>query len=501
MMEKRLRCEKLKDKLMTAKEAAAFVKKDMTIATSGFTPAGYPKAIPLELARRGEAGEKLNLTVITGASVGPEIDEKMTNAGVVARRFPYQTDRTLRQAINDGKVKYQDMHLSHVPQQLKAGFLGHIDLAIVEVVAITEEGHLVPSTSVGQTNICVEMADQVLVEINTSQPLELEGMHDITELPLPPYRKPIDLTRPEERIGQPYIECDPDKIVGIVECDIPDSPAPIVEPDQVSIDISKNIIRFLKEEVKAGRLPKNLLPLQSGVGNVANAVLKGISDSDFEHLTVYSEVLQDGIIDLLIAGKVDYASGTSFTLSPEMNARLGEELPKIKDKVVLRPVEISNNPGLIRRLGVIAINTALEFDIYGNVNSSHVSGTKMMNGLGGSGDFTRGGYLSIFTTQSTAKKGLISAIVPCVPHVDHTEHDVMVVVTEQGYADLRGLDPVERARKIIENCAHPDYKDQLEDYLNRAIKESPGQHTPHILSEAFSWYDRLKETGTMKIDQ
>lgn len=498
MEEQRLRCKQLKDKLMSAEEAAKVIKKDMTIAVSGFTPAGYPKAIPLELAKRGENGEKLNLTVITGASVGPEIDEKMTNAGVIGRRFPYQTNRTLRKAINDGKVKYVDMHMSHVPQELKAGFLGKIDVAIIEVVAITEEGYLIPSTSVGEINVGVKLADKVLVEINTTQPLELEGMHDIIDLPLPPHRKPIPLTRPEQRIGKPYIECDLDKIVGIVECDIPDKADPMTEPDDVSFAISKNIISFLSKEVEVGRLPKNLLPLQSGVGNVANAILKGLTESDFEHLTVFSEVLQDGIIDLIQCGKIDYASGTSLTLSPEKIATLKEDLPSIKDKIILRPQEISNHPGLVGRLGVIAINTALEFDIYGNVNSSHVSGTNMMNGLGGSGDFTRNGYLSIFTTQSTAKKGVISAVVPCVPHVDHPEHDVMVVVTEQGYADLRGLDPVERARKIIANCAHPDYRDQLEDYLNRAIKESPGQHTPHILPEVFSWYQRLKETGTMK---
>ena len=116
-------------------------------------------------------------------------------------------------------------------------------------------------------------------------------------------------------------------------------------------------------------------------------------------------------------------------------------LERYKDKLVLRPQEISNHPEVVRRLGIIGINTALEFDIYGNVNSTHVGGTKMMNGIGGSGDFARNAHLAIFVTKSIAKGGNISSVVPMVSHVDHTEHDVDILVTEQGLADLRGLAP------------------------------------------------------------
>lgn len=168
----------------------------------------------------------------------------------------------------------------------------------------------------------------------------------------------------------------------------------------------------------------------------------------------------------------------------------------VRDKIILRPQEISNNPEVIRRLGVIAMNTAIEADIYGNVNSTHIMGSKMMNGIGGSGDFSRNGTITIFSTPSTAKGGKISSIVPMVSHVDHTEHEVMVLVTEQGYADLRGLSPKERAVKIIENCAHPDFRDELMDYYRRAC-DSSALHTPHILSEALSWHSRFLDTGSM----
>lgn len=203
------------------------------------------------------------------------------------------------------------------------------------------------------------------------------------------------------------------------------------------------------------------------------------------------------MLDLIRMGKVTMASTTSVSPSPEGLIKFEEDIDFFKDKIILRPQEISNNPEIARRIGVIAMNTAIEVDIYGNVNSTHIMGSKMMNGIGGSGDFARNGAITIFSTESIAKNGDISSIVPMVSHVDHTEHDVMVIVTEQGYADLRGLAPRERAIKIIENCAHPDYKEQLRDYLNRACK-SGAKQTPHILDEALSWHSKFMSTGTMK---
>ncbi|MDO5301057.1 MAG: acetyl-CoA hydrolase/transferase family protein [Tissierellia bacterium] len=495
MNKERMRCKALEDKVMSAEEAAKLIDAGSTVGMSGFTPAGYPKVLPVALAKRQESGEDLSLTVMTGASVGPEIDEVLAGSGAVARRFPYHTNASIRKQINSGKIHYADAHLSHSSQQFKAGFYGPIHYAVVEALAITEEGNIIPTTSVGNSNVFVEVADKVIVEVNTIQPPELEGVHDIYDVPKVPHRREIPLMKTDDRIGTTYIPCDPDKIIAVVESDVPDRTRPVAAIDDISRKMAQNLIGFLEGEVEAGRLPENLLPLQSGVGSVANAVLGGLADSKFEHLTVYSEVLQDSVFDLIDAGKVDFASGTSITLGPDKAAKLAEDIPKYKDKIILRPQEISNNPGIARRLGVIAMNTAIEADIYGNVNSTHISGTKLMNGIGGSGDFARNGYISIFTTASTAKDGKISSIVPMVSHHDHTEHDVMVIVTEQGVADLRGLDPIERAEAIIENCAHPDYREALRDYLNRAKEK--GGHIPHLLDEALSWHSRLAATGSM----
>lgn len=501
-MTERLRCKALESKIMTADQAASLIQDGMVVGTSGFTPCGYPKVVPLALAAQAEAGRKVGITLLTGASVGPELDGRLTQAGVIKKRAPYQTNGDMQKALNNGGLEYIDQHLSHTAQQSRAGYFGKLNVAIIEACAITEEGHIVPTTSMGNSPTFVQEADIVIVELNTSQPAKLEGMHDIY-IPLdPPNRGVIPITATDDRIGTPYIVAGPDKITAIVMSDIGDTVRPLAPLDDESRAMAANLIGFLKGEVAKGNLPANLLPLQSGVGNVANAVLAGLAESDFENLEFYSEVIQDSAFDLIDCGKFVKVSGTSLTPSQAGLVRFIEKIDFYRDKIILRPQEISNNPEIARRLGVISMNTAIEVDIYGNVNSTHVMGTRMMNGIGGSGDFTRNAWISIFLTGSTAKNGDISAIVPMVSHHDHTEHDVMVIVTEQGVADLRGLSPRERAQVIINNCAHPDYKPMLQDYLDRASAATVAKgigHTPHIIGEALSWHARFVETGSMKI--
>ncbi len=475
--EERVLCNSLKGKIVSAQQAAQLIQDGMTVATSGFTPAGHPKAVPTALAQRAKEGDKLGITLITGASVGPELDTLLTEAGVIKRRYAYQTNKNIREAINCGDVQYEDLHLSHVPVWMKYGYFGTINVALIEAVCIDEEGHIYPSTSGGITATAVATAEKVIIEVNSAQPMCLKGLHDIYTVEKPPNTQPIPLTKPNQRIGTPYIECDPEKIAAIVLTDLPDKTNPVAPIDDDAAQMAKNLIGFLENEVAAGRLPENLLPLQSGVGSVANAVLGGLLHSKFRHLTVYTEVLQDSVLDLFDAGIVDSASTTAITLSPERLPKFYENFDSYKEKIVIRPQELSNNPEIIRRLGIIAMNTAIEADIYGNVNSTHIGGTRLMNGIGGSGDFTRNGAISIFTTASTAKGGSISSIVPAVSHVDHNEHSVMVIITEKGVADLRGLSPTERARAIIKNCAHENFKPMLEEYLQNAC-EGCKHHIP-----------------------
>jgi succinyl-CoA:acetate CoA-transferase len=321
-------------------------------------------------------------------------------------------------------------------------------------------------------------------------------LHDVYIPTKRPSRVPIPVVACDSRVGFPYVPIDPDKIAAIVVTDQKDSFSTVEAPDADTQAIAGHLIRFLEGEVADGRLDLTLQPLQAGIGTIANSVLTGLADGPFHHLKMYSEVLQDSTFDLMDSGKLVFASGSSITLSAECSERVFGQFEKYKEKLVLRPQEISNHPEVIRRLGVIGINTALEVDIYGNINSTHVNGTHMMNGIGGSGDFARNAYISIFVTKSLAKGGNISSVVPMVPHVDHTEHDVDVIVTENGLADLRELAPRERAERIIAHCAHPNYRDALMDYFTRAMAR--GGQTPHILEEAFSWHVRQQATGRMK---
>ncbi|MBO6178991.1 MAG: acetyl-CoA hydrolase/transferase family protein [Selenomonadaceae bacterium] len=493
----RVKNKSLQSKIVTAEEAAAFFKPNMNIGCSGFTASGYPKAVPIALAERMKK-EPFTVNIWTGASTGPECDDVLAQVKGIKGRLPYQTDATLRKQINDGTVDYQDLHLSESAQLTRCGYVGKVDVALVEVCGITEEGDLIPTTSLGNTASYVQSADVVIVEVNTTQPMDLDGMHDVY-VPLdPPNRLPIPVVKADDRIGTTHIPCSPDKIKYIVPCDIKDHTRDLAPIDANSHKMAEFTLHFLNEEVKAGRMPKNLLPLQSGVGNVANAVLAGFVDSDLTDLTVYTEVIQDAMLDLIDAGKLKIASGTAFSPSPAGMERFYKDVAKYKKYLLLRPQEISNSPEVVHRLGVIAMNTAIEVDIYGHVNSTHITGTKMMNGIGGSCDFARNAYLTIFYTPSVAKDGKISSVVPMCSHIDHTEHDVDVIITEQGIADLRGKAPRARALEIINNCAHPDYKPLLLDYYNRALEKTGHAHTPHILEEALSFHERFLATGTMK---
>lgn len=503
MTQSRIRHPALRSKVMSAEDAAALIPPGSTVGMSGFTGSGYPKAVPLALAARIEAeharGNPFRLRVWTGASTGPELDGALAKAQGIEFRLPYNSDPYARECINRGQMEYLDMHLSQVAPAAWQGFLGPLDTAVVEVTAIGEDGALVPASSVGNNKTWLDRAERVILEVNRWQNPALEGMHDIYYgTALPPARAPIPMLRPTDRIGQPTFRCDPAKVAAIVETDAPDRNLPFAPPDAGASAIAGHLIEFLEHEVRRGRLPPSLLPLQSGVGNIANAVMAGLLDSRFENLTAYTEVLQDGMLDLLESGRLTVASATAFSLSPEAQAGLNARMAEFRDRIILRPQEISNHPEVIRRLGCIAMNGMIEADIHGAVNSTHLMGSRIQNGIGGSGDFARNAYISIFMSPSTAKGGRISAIVPKASHVDHITQDVQVIVTEQGLADLRGLSPKQRAQAIIANCAHPDYRPLLEDYNRRALEGSYGLQTPTLLTEALSWHQRFIDTGDMR---
>jgi acetyl-CoA hydrolase len=377
---------------------------------------------------------------------------------------------------------------------LAYGFLGNLDIAVVEATEITRDGRVYLTSSIGASPTFLQYADKVIIEINKRHSPRLREMADIVVMPPPPHRDPIAIHEPLTRIGWPYAVVNPEKVLGIVVNDEPDHVGEMLPPDGVSHLIAGHVVKFLCDEISAGRLPKNLLPLQAGVGSVANGVMAALGEHpDIPPFSMYSEVFQDAMVDIMAGGKLIGASACSLTVSWAKLQEIVGNMDFFAPRIVLRPQEISNHPGIIRRLGVIAMNTALEADIYGNVNSTHLYGMDVMNGIGGSGEFTRNGYLSLMMTPSIAKGGKISAIVPMCPHIDHNEHSVQVIVTEQGLADLRGLGPRQRAKVIIDNCAHPLYR----DYLNRYVQDSRPGHIRHDLTRCYELHRNLMNHGAM----
>lgn len=486
-------------KFITAEEAASYINHNDNVGFSGFTAAGCPKAVPAALAKRAieehEKGNPFQIGMFTGASTGDAIDGNLARANAIKFRTPYQSNGDLRKSLNAHDAAYFDMHLSQLAQELRYGFYGKVNVAIVEASDVTEDGEIVPTCGVGIIPTVCKLADKIIVELNSCHPKAIRGMHDIYEPLDPPLRREIPIYKTSDRIGSACVKVDPSKIIGVVETSLPNEGGSFAPLDDITLGIGNNVANFLASEMKAGRIPAGFLPLQSGVGNVANAVLAALGNNkDIPAFEVYTEVIQDAVITLMKEGRVKFASGCSLTVSNPVIEEIYANLDFFKDKVLLRPQEISNNPEIVRRLGLITINTALEADIFGNINSTHVLGTKMMNGIGGSGDFTRNAYLSMYTTPSIAKDGKISSFVPMVSHVDHSEHSVKVIVTEQGVADLRGKSPIQRAEAIIENCVHPQYKQLLWDYMKLGVKG----HTPQCLDASFAFHKAFAETGDMR---
>jgi succinyl-CoA:acetate CoA-transferase len=375
--------------------------------------------------------------------------------------------------------------------------LGTLDLAIVEAIKITPEGYLIPSYRLGDMPNFVQAAKHVIVQLNTYYPIALEGLHDVYIPQCPPCREVIPITSVDDRIGAPFITADPDRIVHIVASDLSETTGPREAVDDESRQIAKHLVSFLGEEVKRGRLPVNLSPIEVGLGRIPAAIMDELGQSEFEDLEFYSAILNDPLLDLIDQGKVKCATGSGLHLSRVAEEKLLRNLPLYKGHLVIRPVEITDCPEVIMRLGVLALNGAVEVDIYGHVNSSHVMNGNVISGVGGGSDFAMNAGLSVILLPSTAAKGNISTIVPMVTHVDIPEHGVDIVVTEQGLADLRGLTPKERAENMIERCAHASYRGLLRQYFEEA-KERGGGHEPHLVEEAFSFHRRFLQSGSMR---
>ncbi|AQL41936.1 hypothetical protein BV210_04040 [Halorientalis sp. IM1011] len=464
-----------------AAAAADLIPDDGIVPTSGLS-AG-PKDIAHELAA---SDRDLSLSVPASADAGFVADTELPNADALDLRYPFSAWPNLKRAINDGRVGFVDDHLSVVEQSVAQGYFGDPDVALVEALAVGEDW-LIPTTAVGGVPGFVAAADEVIVEVNEALPLELQQMHD-TWTPSTPPRDPIALSAPDERLGDQFVRFDPDKLAAVVRTENDPIAYPFRDPSDVERTIADNVVEFLADELAENPAFRERFAFEVGIGSLGNEIAERIGDLDLSdrEAVYFGEVAQDGLLDLLESGTLSAASATALVLGENGIDKLLDRPELVADTVLTRSMSVSNDPGLIRAFGVVAINTAVEVDVYGHTNSSHVRGSQLLQGIGGSGDFARNSLLSMMVLPSTAQDGEISRIVPMASHVDHPDHDVEVVVTEHGVADLRGLTPDERFEELVGECAHPDFRPDLRRYGERAAED--GGHMPHDLPSAFDMH-------------
>lgn len=490
---------------ITAAEAASMIADGDLLAVGGFGPAGSPKVIPPALAARArrehEAGRPFKVSVVTGASIGESCDGELARADAIDRRMPFSVNADLRRAYNSGRVRYMDLNLSDNASHLRQGLTGRITWGIIEACDVQEVRgklriYLTAGIGIAPT-ICRLAEKGVFIELNTWHSSKIIGMHDIYEIEDPWFRAPVRITQPIEIIGLPYIEVSPEHVRGIVMTHLPDEARAMAEGNETTRRIGAHIADFLVWNMKKGYVFANKLILQSGVGSGANAVIGALGSSkEVPNFSIYTEVLQEEPLRLIREGRVIGASTGALTVSPDHLRDIYDNINDYRGRLLIRPSEISNCPEIIARLGICSLNTALEVDLYGHVNSTKLGGTMMMNGVGGSCDFTCNAMLATFTCGSTAKDGRISSIVPFCSHVDHTEHYVDAIATEYGVADLRDKSPLEAAEALIA-IAHPDYRPILREYLRLAAPG--GGQTHHLLPAAFALHDTYRRKGDMRL--
>lgn len=484
-----IECAALRRKVMPAEEAVKHVSDGDILAISGFTKSAEPKVFMPALARHLAANApEAKITLYSGASLSEEVEAPI--APFVSRRGPYMSCKTSRRLIHEGKMDFADVHLSMFARNFMYGFYGEPDVAVVEVSRIRRDGSVILTSAVGISAEALAKARKVVLEVNAYGP-DYTGYHDIHLPPVPPdVGWPIPITSVGDRLGAPYAHVDPDRVVAVVESREPDHGVEFEASRPIHDRIAGHIVDFLLHTRDRLGWQRWLPPIQSGVGNVANAVIAALYDSPFQKISFWTEVFQDGMLRFVEdRDKFRAASSTGLSFSEAGAKDFHRIFEQCKDVVTLRPMWISNSAEIISRLFVIAMNTPLEVDIYGQVNSTHVSGRRIVNGLGGSGDFFRNAYLSIAHTPSVRRLRdgrVVSCVMPHVNHIDHTEHDITCIVTEQGYTvNMEIRDARHLAREIIENCAHPHFRPLLYDYLRMVGDDAPRDHLPQLEG----WWD------------
>jgi succinyl-CoA:acetate CoA-transferase len=484
----------LLDKVMDAEDAVRkFVAGSKAIAISGMTGTGYPKVVPRAMSEYVErAGEKFDVVVYGAGTVGVDLEEHLSRIGV-RRRFPIGASAEVtRKLVNSREFEAYDMWLTEYSRWLRDDVLTRrfsgIDIAIVEATGVTEEG-LVLGTSVDAIPVFIEKARGVIVELSLVKPYML-GLHDIY---VPKINEVIPVRSVLDRIGDRVVKVPKSKVMAVVPSTIDDQRGAYSPGGDIDRRVVENIVDFLSKEASEDpNLRTDYVTLQPAAGPIASLLADRIHEIGFS-LSIWGEIASVRWLKTL-SGNVKAISGSAIYTLPgdeRLREEFYENIDEFKDRVVLRPQAISNSPEIISRFYHINVQQAIEVDVYGQVNITYI-GDRFIVGVGGSGDHAKASYITIVALPSITGSGL-PRVVPLVYHVDLVDHDVDIIVTDQGWADLRGLSPLEKARAIIEGCAHPSYKDILWDYLETVVKKTG--HRPVDLRKAVEFREKLFASG------
>jgi len=484
----------LLDKVMDAEDAVRkFVAGSKAIAISGMTGTGYPKVVPRAMSEYVErAGERFDVVVYGAGTVGVDLEEYLSRIGV-RRRFPIGASAEVtRKLVNSREFEAYDMWLTEYSRWLRDDVLTRrfsgIDIAIVEATGVTEEG-LVLGTSVDAIPVFIEKAGGVIVELSLVKPYML-GLHDIY---VPRINEVIPVRSVLDRIGDRVVKVPKSKVMAVVPSTIDDQRGAYSPGGDIDRRVVENIVDFLSKEASEDpNLRTDYVTLQPAAGPIASLLADRIHEIGFS-LSIWGEIASVRWLKTL-SGNVKAISGSAIYTLPgdeRLREEFYESIDEFKDRVVLRPQAISNSPEIISRFYHINVQQAIEVDVYGQVNITYI-GDRFIVGVGGSGDHAKASYITIVALPSITGSGL-PRVVPLVYHVDLVDHDVDIIVTDQGWADLRGLSPLEKARAIIEECAHPSYKDILWDYLETVVKKTG--HRPVDLRKAVEFREKLFASG------
>ncbi|KAK4705081.1 hypothetical protein P7C70_g1127, partial [Phenoliferia sp. Uapishka_3] len=416
-LQQRVRRPNLLNKLTTAEELPENDGKKL-ISLLAQTASESSRVQPAALADhvennnlQADPATKLQFNLFVGASTGPEVEDRWAKLDMIRFRAPHQVGKEVAKGINSGRIDFAgeivylltkdlapladlsfvktstclcSLRILHTDVCLFFSYVfsaalttarskdyalnkkhgepkKHLDWAIVEATAITEDGKIVPGASVGATPEILQSAEKIIIEVNTKIP-SFEGEA------LSLFKQKLSLieliTSPSQRIGETAIQIDLDRVVAVIEADRPDNTGGNAPETEDSKAIARHLIEFLQSEVTDGRLPKNLLPLQSGIGNVANSIIGGLADGPFEDVQVWTEVLQDTFIRFLDSGKLSFATATSIRFSPEGFDHFYKNWASYKDRLLLRSQQVANSPEIIRRLGVIAMMDGIDLETW-----------------------------------------------------------------------------------------------------------------------------------------